>query len=174
MREQQIKKTESHVTSLPREIDQNLAIALGKMVVAFGRLEDMFKVAIKRLENKRTLDQVIKKFSGPRGTLGSLIYHCRGHFPLLNDACLKAEKLNSNRQDFVHATFAAMEERQYVRFIKLVGYADLAKDIEQITEITEKVNSLIEELDQRTGSLLTDLKRSKQIMVTVSAPSSHY
>lgn len=77
-----IQKTETHITSLPREIDPSLAVALGEMVVAFGRLEDMFKVSIKRLENKRTLDQVVKEFSGPRGTLGSLIAHCRANFHL--------------------------------------------------------------------------------------------
>ncbi len=57
MNRQQLQKNRAHITTLPREIDQSLAAALGKMVVAFGRLEDMFKVAIKRLENKRTLDQ---------------------------------------------------------------------------------------------------------------------
>ncbi len=167
-----MKKAEAHITSLPREIDQSLAIALGEMVVAFGRLEDMFKVAIKRLENNRTLDQVVKDFSGPRGTLGSLIAHCRANFPPFSDSCAEAEKLNTHRQDFIHATFAATEEGRYVRFRKLVGYADLRTDIEQIRSITQKANSLIEELDRKTGALLTDPEESGKIIVTVSATSS--
>lgn len=166
-----MQKTEAHITSLPREIDQDLAIALGEMVVAFGRLEDMFKVAIKRLENNRTLDQVVKDFSGPRGTLGSLIAHCRTNFVPLSDSCAEAERLNTHRQDFIHATFAATEEGRYVRFRKLVGYADLGTDIEQIRSITQKANSLIEELDRKTGALLTDPEESGKIIVTVSATS---
>lgn len=110
MNEQPIHKTEVHITTLPREIDQYLAIALGEMVVAFGRLEDMFKVAIKRFERNRTLDQVLKDFNGQRGTLGFLINHCRTSFPLLCDSCVEAEKLNVHRQDFIHATFAATED----------------------------------------------------------------
>lgn len=172
MNNQQIQKTETHITSLPREIDPNLAIALGEMVVAFGRLEDMFKVAIKRLENKRMLDQIVMGFSGPRGTLGSLIVHCRANFPLLSDACVVAERLNTHRQDFIHATFAATEEGRYVRFRKRVGYADLNTDIEQIRDITRETNSLIEELDRKTGGLLTDPQESNEIIVKVSAPSS--
>jgi uncharacterized protein (UPF0297 family) len=174
MSEQQIQKTESHITSLPREIDQSLAVALGEMVVAFGRLEDMFKVAIKRLENKKPFDQVIKEFSGGGGTLGKLVIPCRSHFPNLTDTCNKAENLNTDRQDFIHATFAAMEEGGYVRFRKLVGYMDLATDIGHIKEITGKTNSLIEELDQKTGSLLTKSKDSSKFMVTFSAPISRF
>lgn len=166
-----MQKTETHITSLPRDIDQSLAIALGEMVVAFGRLENMFKVTIKRLENNRTLDQIVKDFSGPRGTLGSLIGHRRASFPTLSDPCAVAEKLNTRRHDFIHATFAATEEGRYVRFRKLVGYADLNTDIEQIRSITEKTNSLIEELDRKTGALLTDPKESKTIIATVSAAS---
>ncbi len=164
-----MQKTENHITTLPREIDQKLAIALGEMVVAFGRLEDMFKVAIKRLEKNRTLDQVVTQFGGGRGSLGKLILYCRDHFPILSDVCVNADQLNTDRQDFIHATFAVMEEGQYVRFRKLVGYADLGNDIEKIRTITEKVNSLIEELDQKTGSLLTESKKSEEIIVTVSA-----
>lgn len=167
-----MQKTETHITSLPRDIDPSIAVPLGEMVVAFGRLEHMFKVAVKRLENKRTLDQVVLDFSGMRGTLGSLINHCRTNFPTLSDPCAEAEKLNTRRQDFIHATFAATEEGNYVRFRKLVGYADLTTDIEQIRTITEKTNSLIEELDRKTGALLTDPDESKTIIVTVSAASS--
>jgi hypothetical protein len=118
------------------------------------------KVAIKRLEKNRSLDQVVADFSGMRGTLGSLISHCRDHFPILSDHCIKAEKLNTDRQDFIHATFAAMDEGQYVRFRKLVAYGDLKSDVQQIRGITEKANSLIEELDQATGSLITDPNKS--------------
>lgn len=165
-------KTETHITSLPREIDPSLAVSLGEMVVAFGRLEDMFKVSIKRLENKRTLDQVVTDFTGSRGSLGSLIAHCRTNFPPLSDACAEAETLNTHRQDFIHATFAATEEGHYVRFRKLVGYADLKTDIEQIRSITEKTNSLIEKLDRKTGALLTDPGESGKFIVTTSAISS--
>lgn len=174
MTKQQIQKTETHITSLPREIDQNLAIALGEMVVVFGRLEDMFKVAIKRLENNRTLDQVVRDFSGLRGTLGSLISHCRTSFPPLSDACAEAEKLNTRRQDFIHATFAFTEEGHYVRFRKLVGYADISTDIEQIRSITEKANLLIEGLDRQTGSLLTIPEQSEKLIVTVSATATSF
>ena len=170
MSEQQIQKTENHITSLPRKIDPTLAIALGEMVVAFGRLEDMFKVAIKRLGKNRTLYQVLTDFSGGRGTLGQLITHCRKHFSSLSDACDKAEHLNTDRQNFIHATFAATEQGQYVRFRELVGYANLQSDIDKIREITEKVNSLIEELDKKTGSLLTDPKQSTENIATLSAP----
>jgi uncharacterized glyoxalase superfamily metalloenzyme YdcJ len=171
MNPKQIQKTERHITALPREIDRNLAITLGEMVVAFGRLEDMFKVAIKRLENDRKLDQVVNAFSGMRGSLRSLISHCRDHFPILSDHCVKAEQLNTDRQDFIHATFAATDEGQYVRFRKLVAYGDLESDVEQIRRITEKANSLIEELDQATGSLITDPKKAGEIIATVSAPT---
>ena len=82
---------------------------------------------------------------------------------------MKADQLNTNRQYFIHATFAATEEGKYVRFSKLVGYADLAKDIKQLIEVTKEVNALVEELDQKTGSLLTDLKQSKQVMISATA-----
>ncbi len=172
MNKQQIQKTEAHITTLPREIDQSLAVALGEMVVAFGRLEDMFKVAIKRLENKRTLDQIIVDFSGMRGTLGALTSHCRSNFPMLSENCDEAEKLNTHRQDFIHATFAATEKGRYVRFRKLMGYADINTDVEQIRGITENANSLIEELDRKTGALLNDLEKSNKFIATVSVASS--
>ena len=165
-----MQKPENHVITLPREIDPNLAIALGEMVVAFGRLEDMFKVAIKRLEKKRTLDQVINDFSGMQGALGPLITYCRNHFHILADLCVRARQLNNDRHDFVHATFAVKEEGQYIRFRKLVGYVDLEKDIENIRTLTGNANSLIEELDRNTGSLLTDPKESGENVATVSAP----
>jgi len=164
-----MQKTENHIITLPREIDSNLAIALGEMVVAFGRLEDMFKVAIKRLVKNKTLEQVVKQFSGMDGALGRLIIHCRKHFQILSDVCDKAGRLNIDRHDFIHATFAVKEEGQYIRFRKLVGYVDLEKDIQKIRTITEKVNSLIEELDQTTGSLLSDPKQSGEAIATVSA-----
>ena len=44
-----ITKMEQPVTILPREIDEHLATALGHLVVAFGRLEHMFNIAIKRI-----------------------------------------------------------------------------------------------------------------------------
>jgi hypothetical protein len=165
-------KTESHITTLPREIDQNLAIALGEMVVAFGRLEYMFKVVIKRLEQKRTLEEVIKAFSGGSGTLGKLIDHCRKNSPSLNGFCNKAVQLNTDRQDFIHATFAATEEGRYVRFRKLIGYGTLSNDIERIKEITNNANSLIEELDHQTGSLVANTIPSNETIATVSAPIS--
>jgi hypothetical protein len=114
MSEQQIQKTESHITSLPREIDQSLAIALGEMVVAFGRLEDMFKVAIKRLENKKPFDQAIKEFSGGGGTLGKLVIHCRSHFPNLTDTCNKAENLKHG-QAGLHSRDVCCNGRRWVR-----------------------------------------------------------
>jgi len=119
------------------------------------------------------LDQVIKEFGGGGGTLAKLIIHCRSHFQNLTDTCNKAEKLNTDRQDFIHATFAATEEGGYVRFRKLVGYADLAHDIELIAEITNDTNSLIQELDQLTGSLLSESRHSKQVIATVSFNSDH-
>ena len=51
-----MQKKETHITQLPRAIDLELARPLGEMVVAYGRLEDMFKVAIKSLEGKRSLE----------------------------------------------------------------------------------------------------------------------
>ena len=92
MNPEQIQKSEHHITALPREIDRDLAIALGEMVVAFGRLEDMFKVAIRRLEKNRTLEQVVTDFSGQRGTLGSLISYCLDRFPILSDHCVKGQR----------------------------------------------------------------------------------
>lgn len=172
MSEQGIRKTERHITVLPREIDRDLAIALGEMVVAFGRLEDMFKVAIKRIESRKELDQVMKEFSGGGGTLGQLITYCNNHIPKLRDCCNTASQLNQSRQDFVHATFAATEEGGYVRFRELVGYTDLAADVARITKITTETNSLIERLDQETGSLLTTQAQTDRTIATVSAPIS--
>lgn len=172
MNEQPTQKTESHVAILPREIDQNLALALGEMVIALGRLEDMFKIAIKRLEKKRTLEEIINAFSGLKGSLSNLIKYCRESFPTLEKSCNKAEKLNTDRQDFVHATFAATEEGGYVRFRNLIGYENLSNDIQRIREITNSTSSLIEELDQQTGSLLTAATPSNHTIAAVSAPLS--
>ena len=174
MSDHQIQKTEIHITSLPREIDRNLAIALGEMVVAFGRLEYMVKVAIKRLEKERTLDQVLRDFSGGRGTLGKLVEYCCSHFRILNATCAKADELNKKRQDFVHATIAATEERRYVRFRKLIGYADLSADIARITDVTTNANSLVEELDQQTSSVSNESPPSQDVIANVSAPTSHF
>ena len=85
-----------HKTTLPRDIDPTLAKALGEMLVAFGWLEYMFTVAIKRLEKNRTLEQVIADVSGPDGNLGSLTRYCREHFSSLSDACDKAKHLNTD------------------------------------------------------------------------------
>jgi hypothetical protein len=46
-------------------------MALGEMLIAFGRLEDLFKVAIRRLEDERSLEQVITDFGGIDGTIGN-------------------------------------------------------------------------------------------------------
>ena len=113
-----IRKHEQHVTILPREIDEKLARALGHLVAACGRLEDMFKIAIKRTE-KAELEEVIGEFA--RAPLGTLIKSCRERCPALNQSCDKAEELNQQRQDFIHATFAATEEGSYVRFRRLVA-----------------------------------------------------
>jgi hypothetical protein len=144
------------------------------MVVAFGRLEDMFKVAIRRLERNRQLDQVVRDFSGGRGTLEKLSKYCRSNFPILNDTCTKAEELNRDRQDFIHATIAVTEEGQYVRFRKLVGYADLRKDIERIIDITKSTNLLIEQSDQLTDSVSNESRPSQDVIATVSAPTSRF
>ena len=172
MSEQGIRKTERHITVLPREIDRDLAIVLGEMVVAFGRLEDMFKVAIKRIENRERLDEVIKEFSGGGGTLGQLISYCHNNVPALIDSCDIGIQLNQKRQDFIHATFAATEDTGYVRFRKLVAYTDLELDKARIREITQNANSLIEKLDQETGSLLTSSNQTNQTIATVSASTS--
>jgi hypothetical protein len=66
-----IKKTEKHITDLPRETNPRLSMALGEMLIAFGRLEDLFKVAIRRLEDERSLEQVITDFGGIDGTIGN-------------------------------------------------------------------------------------------------------
>lgn len=174
MSEQGITKTERHITVLPRKIDRDLAIALGEMMVAFGRLEDMFKVAIKRIESRKQLDQVIKDFSGGSGTLGQLITYCNNYIPVLKECCNTASQLNKNRQDFVHATFAATKEGEYVRFRELVGYTDLAADVAQITHITKNANSLIEKFDRETGSLLTAPNQTDHTIATLSAPISQF
>lgn len=167
-----IQKTERHITELPRKIDTRLSTALGEMVVAYGRLEDMFKVAIKRLERERSLEQVIKDFGGMGGTILNLATYCK-KFPCLVTCCEKAVELNKSRQDFIHATFAADDKGQYVRFRELSAYTDLEKDVGMITKINEDVNSLIEKIDQETGSLLTDPRQTATIIATVSAGSSY-
>jgi hypothetical protein len=167
-----IQKTERQITDLPRQIDPQLATALGEMVVAYGRLEDMFKVAIKRLERERSLEQVIKDFGGMDGTISNLAIYCK-KFPCLLTGCEKAIELNKSRQDFVHATFAADDKGQYVRFRELSAYTDLGKDIGMIRKLTEDVNSLIEELDRETGSLLTDPSQTAKVIVTISAGSRY-
>ena len=146
-----IQKTERHITELPRKIDTRLSIALGEMVVGYGRLEDMFKVAIRRLEGVRTLEQVIKDFGGMGGTIGSLANYCKKFSPIAA-SCEKALALNTSRKHFIHATFVADDKGQYVRFRELVAYTNLEEDIGTITKITENVNSLIEKIDQETGS----------------------
>ena len=166
-----IKKTERHITELPRKIDPRLSTALGEMVVAYGRLEDLFKVAIKRLERERSLEQVIKDFGGMGGTISNLAAYCK-RFPSLVTCCEKAIELNKSRQDFIHATFAADNKGQYVRFRELLAYTDLEKDIGMITKINEDVNSLIEIIDQESGLLLTDPNRKEEIIAIVSAGSS--
>ncbi len=165
-----MSEKQTYKTILPTDVDPRLVSALGEMLIAFGRLEYMFAVAIKRLEENRTLEQVIADFSGSQGNLGSLIRYCRKHLSSLSDACDKAKRLNTDRQDFFHATFAATEKGKYVRFRELAGYADLQSDIEKIREITKKVNSLIEELDKKTDSSLTDPKQSAESIAKVSAP----
>ncbi len=162
-----VPKTERYITDLPRKIDTRLSIALGEMVVAYGRLEDMFKVAIRRLEGERSLEQVIKDFGGMDGTIWRLANYCK-RFPPLIDCCDRAVDLNMERQNFIHATFAADDKTQYVRFRELVAYTDLEKDIGTIKKITEDVNSLIESIDQETGSILTDPTKTETIIATVS------
>jgi hypothetical protein len=165
-----ILKNEQHVTVLPREIDVNLARALGHLVVAFGRLEDMLKIAIKRTEQTNKLEDVIREFEGK--SLGSLITSCRKRCPSLAQSCDKAVKLNQQRQDFIHATFAATEKGRYVRFRQLVGYEDLAKDIATIETVTKEANALIEELDQATGALVSNRSNPDSGVVTVSVLGS--
>ncbi len=162
-----IEKQEYHITDLPLSIDPNLSQALGEMVIAYARLEDMFKVAIKRIEGERTLEQVIKDFSDMDGTIGRLVNYCQ-KFSSLSGCCEEAKALNVARQDFVHATFAADDAGQYVRFRKLVGYSDLKKDIEEIISITGHVNRLIQDLDAVTGAILTEQNQSN-IVARVSA-----
>ena len=163
-----IKKSEQHITELPREIDPRLSIALGEMVVAYGRLEDMFKVAVRRLEKGRSLEQIITDFGRMGGTIGNLTNYCKDRFPPIADSCDKALTLNIERQNFIHATFAADDRGQYVRFRQLFAYTDLEKDIAAIRKITEDVNSLIEEIDVETGSLLTDPSKTETIIASIS------
>ena len=117
-------------------------------------------------------EQVIKDFGGMDGTIGNLASHCK-KFPCLVACCEKAVELNKARQDFIHATFAADDKGQYVRFRELSAYTDLEKDIGMITKINEEVNSLIEKIDQESGSHLTDPSQTEKIIATVSAVSSY-
>jgi hypothetical protein len=165
-----IQKTENHITDLPRNIDPHLSIALGEMVVAYGRLEDMFKIVIKRIEGNQSLEDVIRTFSGMDGTIGRLASYCE-KFPTLSVFCANAKTLNASRQDFIHATFAADDTGQYVRFRQLVGYTDLNRDITEIKRITEDVNSLIQTLDSITGAALA-AQNNPAILATVSAAGS--
>jgi hypothetical protein len=135
-------------------------------LLAIG-LEDMFKVAIKRLEGVRTLEQVIKDFGGMDGTIGNLAKYCKRFLPLA-DSCEKAIELNTERQNFIHATFTADDNGQYVRFRALSAYTNLGKYIVTITIMTEDVNSLIEKIDQETGSLLTHSGKKETIIATLS------
>jgi hypothetical protein len=166
-----IQKGERHITELPRKIDPRLSTALGEMVVAYGRLEDMFKVAIRRLEDERSLEQVIKDFGGMDGTIGKLVAYCE-KFPCLVTCCQKGGELNKARQNFIHATFAADDKGQYVRFREQVAYTDLGKDIGTITKINEDVNLLIAKIDQKTGSPLAQSGQREEIVAIVSAVNS--
>lgn len=151
-------KNEKHIVQYSREVDAQLAIALGEMVIALGRIEDMFKVAIKRLDRpQRTLEEVIEHFSGSNGTLNSLIEYCDdpNAYPQIVACCTKAKIVNVKRQDFIHATFA-IENGEHIRFRKLIGYTNLQKDIEEIRQITDDVYALIDELDAATGAPLSE------------------
>jgi hypothetical protein len=161
-----MEKKEAHITQLPLAIDPVLSIALGEMVVAYGRLEDMFKIAIKRLEGRRTLEQVIKDFGGMDGTIGRLAKYCE-KFDELSSCCAKAKALNDSRQDFIHATFAADDQGRYVRFRELIGYTNLEADVKNIKQITCEVNTLIEEIDRSTAADLRN-HASQTIVATVS------
>jgi len=161
-------KTESHIIEFSNEIDINLAVALGNMVVAFGRLEDMLKVVIKRVEKKDSLKEVIDRFSGLDGTIGKLKSYCETHKILPKPFYAKLDELNKSRQDFVHATIALTEDGKYIRFRKLNGYADLTKDIADIEKISKEVNGIIIDLDRTTGQQ-AGASDDKNIIVTVSA-----
>jgi hypothetical protein len=162
-----IPKSRRHVTDLPIAMDETLAKALGHFVVAFGRLEYMFKIAINRSERKQELKGVIQSFE--KSTLGQLIDSCRKRCPNLTNLCDEADSLNKERQDFIHATIAATEKGEYVRFRKLSGYLDLPKDTDKVVTVTQKVNDLIKKLDLATGSPLSDQSRGDSIVATVSA-----
>ena len=154
---------------LPRKIDSGLAIALGEMVIAYGRLEHMFKFAIKRLTPGARRDSILQKFSGNNGNLGNLVNYCIEHH-LVVESATKAKDLNRDRHDFIHATIAAYDEGQYVRFRDLFEFADMQHDIVTISRLTYDVNKLIEELDQATGSSLTDPRNHDTNIATLSAP----
>lgn len=167
-----INKNEMHITSFPREVDRDLAIALGEMVVAFGRLEDMFKLVIKRAESpQRTLAQVIQLFSGVKGSLDKLVKYCETNFSNLelSECYEEAKSLNTERQNYIHATFGLIQEDQYVRFRSLVAHTDLAQDIQSIKGVTERVNALISKLDQKTGAPLASAVQNESIITAVSA-----
>ena len=115
---------------------------------------------------------MIKDFGGMGGTISNLVNYCK-KFPSLLTNSEKAIELNKSRQDFIHATFAADDKGQYARFRKLSAYTDLEKDTAMMRKLTEDVNSLIEELDRETGSLLTDPSRTAKIIVTTSAGSRY-
>jgi hypothetical protein len=163
-----IAKMEKHVTVLPREVDDSLLKALGHLVVACGRLEDMFKIAIKRIEQNPNLEEVLKELSGK--ALGELIQECRVRCPRLEKLCEEGSRLNKHRKDFIHATFAADEEGGYVRFRKLVGYDSLEKDIATLETATKDINTLIENLDRATGSLATSLPKPDSVVAIFSVP----
>jgi hypothetical protein len=151
--EKRVTKTEKHIIELA-EVDADLCLALGKMVIAFGRLEYMFKIAIKRLENGSSLENVIAKFDGQKGTLKTLSDYCQ-RFPELSTSRSTADGLNQKRNDFIHATIGKdLKHNGYVRFRKLVGYRDLENDIIEVNRITQDVNSLIVEIDEKTGAPL--------------------
>ena len=116
------------------------------------------------------LEEVLREFE--KMTLGGLIEVCRNRCPKLTKLCDKAYSLNQQRQDFIHATFAATEEGDYVRFRKLVGYGDLAKDIETLESVTKEINALIEELDKTTGALISSQSKPDSGGVAVSCLGS--
>lgn len=142
-----IDKNEEHITNLHAEVDPELARYLGEMVVAYGRLEDMFKVVIMRLKTNKTLAEIINEYSD---TLAQLIISAR-EFPILNDCCNEASRLNTTRQDFIHATYTRDPNGRYIRFRKLAGYADLGGDISAIKTINEDVYRVIKKLNEVTS-----------------------
>lgn len=167
-----IEKTEKHIVSLPEHSDDNLCLSLGKMVIAFGRLEDMLKVCIKRIRSNENLSDIIEEFSGMKGTLDRLIdSNALKGFSSISAEISLVQILNKERQDFIHATFAHDEDtNSYVRFRKLVAYKELEQDIKKIDEITTKVNSLIDALDKKT--VVVDKPHELGIITTVSAVST--